>query len=81
RAAGSGPFSVPAGRLDSFLAAAPAETARRMETDFLAVPAGPAFQQRLAEYLAAAAPAGTDRFRRIRRAAITLLETPAYQLC
>ncbi|HVW19765.1 MAG TPA: DUF1800 domain-containing protein [Opitutaceae bacterium] len=80
RADGAGHFSVPAARLDPFLAESPAEAARRMQSEFLAAPPEPALQQGLADYLAAAAP-GPDRFRRVRRAAITLLETPAYQLC
>jgi uncharacterized protein (DUF1800 family) len=81
RAAGAGHFSVAAERLDPYLAVPPAEAAERMQAAFLPAAAGPDFARSLAAFLAGAAPQGPDRFRRVRRAAITLLETPEYQLC
>lgn len=78
REAGSGPFSVSGARLLPFVSGEPDAAAALMERQFLNLPAEPAFHAGLSRYLAAAPD---DRFRRVRRAAITLLETPEYQLC
>jgi hypothetical protein len=51
-----------------------------LETDFLPVPPAPAFGESLTRFLLPAA-AEAERMRRMRRATMTLLQTPEYQLC
>ncbi len=59
----------------------PDAAVRSMTSDYLAVPAGPALKAALGRFIAAG-PANTpERLRRVRRALITLMDTPEYQLC
>jgi uncharacterized protein (DUF1800 family) len=73
-------FTVADARLEPFVSLAPATVVGNLETEFLPIPAAPAFDARLAHFIdAGATPA--DRMRRLRRAVMTLLQTPEYQLC
>jgi len=76
-----GNFTVSDARLNALAAQDPDAAVRSMTGDLLAVPAGPAMQAALGRFIAAG-PANTpERLRRVRRALITLLDTPEYQLC
>ena len=51
-----------------------------LETDYLPIPSEPTFSASLAEFIAEGAPPA-EQTRRLRRAVITLLQSPEYQLC
>lgn len=55
--------------------------ASRLIADFLAVPTSPEFHGDVQQFLAAAGADPVQRQRRTRRAAVTLLQSPEYQLC
>lgn len=57
------------------------EVAERLIADFLAVPTGAEFAARLRKFLAAGPDGEIPRLNRVRRAAITLLQSAEYQLC
>jgi hypothetical protein len=81
KAAGIGNFTVadellvPLTRLDA------AAAADRLLANFLALPAAPSFRDAVRQFLAPDHADGTPTLRRLRRAAVTLLQSPEYQLC
>jgi uncharacterized protein (DUF1800 family) len=77
---GSDRFTVTDTSLGPLLALPPAAAIRQLETDFLPVPATPAFRASLTQFVAAGGPPA-ERLRRLRRATMTLLQSPEYQLC
>jgi hypothetical protein len=82
RAGGLGAFAVPDGRLLPLVALEPAGAARRLAGDFLAVARPPEYYNPIESYLAGArAAAEAERLRRVRRAAISVLQSAEYQLC
>ena len=58
-----------------------AAAARRLIADYLALPTPPEFAENLRQFLAADPADESQRLRRVRRAAVTLLQSPEYQLC
>jgi uncharacterized protein (DUF1800 family) len=80
RANPGGAFTVADSRLEPLLRLSPATVVESLETDFLPVPPAPAFGESLTRFLLPAA-AEAERMRRMRRATMTLLQTPEYQLC
>ena len=55
--------------------------AEKLVTRFLAAELAPEFRDNVRDYLNAAATDTPGRLRRVRRAAVTLLQAPEYQLC
>ncbi len=74
-------FSVSDRLLEGFTPLDPGAAAGRLVNRFLAVPVAPAFRDSVAQFIAASDPEPTPRLRRLRRAAVTLLQSPEYQLC
>lgn len=66
--------------LAEWSAGSPDEASLRLAEKFLAVPVGADFRASLAKFLADSAP-GEPRARRLARAAVTLFQSPEYQLC
>jgi uncharacterized protein (DUF1800 family) len=77
---GTDHFTVVDTRLQPLLNIVPTTVVHDLETDFLPIPAVPAFGASLSEFITAGATP-TDRLRRLRRAIMTLLQSPEYQLC
>ena len=78
RAAGAGHFRVS----DDLLAQLdPAAATQQLLADFLALPATPQFRDSVRQFLANDPADGSQRLRRVRRATVTLLQSPEYQLC
>ena len=77
---GNDHFTVADERLEPLLDLPPATVIQGLETDFLPVPTAPAFRASLSQFITAG---GTEpeRLRRLRRATMTLLQSPEYQLC
>lgn len=70
---------------DQWLAAVarlePPAAAAELVARFLALPIAPDVRDHLGSFLAAAGADESQRLRRVRRAAVTLLQSPEYQLC
>ncbi len=58
-----------------------ADATRRLIADFLAGPTPPEFAESVRQFLATDTGDETQRLRRVRRATVTLLQSPEYQLC
>lgn len=74
-------FTVADRRLTETAKLDAAVAADRLVNDFLAVPVAPEFQDGVRQFLASAGADESQRLRRTRRAAVTLLQSPEYQLC
>ena len=59
----------------------PATATDHLLANFLALPAAPAFRDSVQQFLAAEPAGDAKKLRRLRRATITLLQSPEYQLC
>lgn len=81
RQAGAGRFSVDGRRIEAWAAMEPATAVGHLESTLLPFPLEPSLKAALVSFLAASKPAPGEKLRRMRRAAVTLLESPAYQLC
>lgn len=80
RTNGQGRFTVPDEPLASLATLEPADAAQRLTTAFL--PQGAAgVAGTLRDFLATAAKTPQEKVRRVRRAAVTLMQSPEYQLC
>lgn len=81
-ALGRGTFVVDDARFSRLADAAPEAAAAHLAESLLSVPPAPAFTATLAGFIAGPPAAGPgERLRRLRRAAVALLESPEYQLC
>jgi len=80
-AARRGDFAVADERFGPLVALGPGAAVRAMAGDFLPVPAGPSFQGSLETFIAGGRADPREHLRRVRRTLITILESPAYQLC
>ena len=80
-AAGTDRFEVDDLRLQAFADAAPAEAVARLQDEFLPLSLEPGLASALEAYLAASGNDTGARLQRVRRAAITVFESPVYQLC
>lgn len=80
REAGGGQFTIADSRLGALLGLPPDEAVSDLETDFLPVSAEPEFSASLSRFVGTG-PASPERARRMGRAAMTLLQSPEYQLC
>jgi len=81
RAAGAVNFRVGDERLARLAHLDPATATQQLLTGFLALPATPQFRDSVRQFLAADSAEGPLSQRRLRRAAVTLLQSPEYQLC
>lgn len=81
RSKGLADFAVGNDRLAPLLALDPDTAALRLVADLLPVNPPPAFRESLEEYIGEGNASETERLRRIKRATVTLLESPEYQLC
>ena len=81
RANGISNFTVPDTWLAPLASLAPAAAADQLLANFLALPAAPSFRDSVRQFLATDHAAGPPGLRRLRRAAVTLLQSPEYQLC
>jgi len=81
KAAGKGNFTVPDELLAPLATLDPAAASDRLLANFLALPAAPPFREAVRQFLASDHADGTPNLRRLRRAAVTLLQSPEYQLC
>lgn len=57
------------------------DAAEQLAADFIAVPVPPDFRADVQQFIAAAGQETGQRWRRVQRAAIALLQSPEYQLC
>jgi len=80
-AAGRDHFTVTDATLEPIAGLDPAAAVQSLTSDFLPIPPGPAFQDSLQGFIAAGHPNPQENLRRVRRALITILESPDYQLC
>jgi uncharacterized protein (DUF1800 family) len=78
RTAGPATFTVADERLAPLGSLAPATAAHRLATTLLPTPPGPVFEQTLADYLGSAPR--PEYLRRAKRALISVLQSPDYQL-
>ncbi len=81
RAAGAGNFRVSDERLAPLAGLDPAAATAQLLADFLALPAAPEFRESVRQFLAADSAGGSHRLHLLRRAMVTLLQSPEYQLC
>jgi uncharacterized protein (DUF1800 family) len=81
RTNGAARFTVEDDSLAEFAKLEPARAAERLARDFLPVSVPANFSASLATFLASDASDEKQRVRRLRRAAVTLLQAPEYQLC
>lgn len=81
KAAGTGNFTVPDELLAPLARLDAAAATDRLLTNFLALPAAPPFRDSVRQFLAPDHGDKPPTPRRLRRAAVTLLQSPEYQLC
>ena len=81
RTAGLTHFTVLDESLAHFARSDPSVVAGQLLTNFLALPAAPAFRDSVRQFLASDHDDESHRRRRLRRATVTLLQSPEYQLC
>mgnify|MGYP001545626578 CR=1 FL=1 len=81
RADGTVNFTEPKESFDAFARTDPDTAAVRLIATFLPSPDDDSLRKNLSQFIAAGPSAEAERFRRVRRAAVTLLQSPAYQLC
>jgi uncharacterized protein (DUF1800 family) len=81
RANGTSNFSVSDATLAPLALLDPADATDHLLASFLALPAAPPFRDSVRRFLAADHADGPQKLRRLRRATVTLLQSPEYQLC
>ncbi len=81
RTNGAGAFTVPDDAFARFRSLAPDAAVAALAADLLPGPVAPATVSQLSQYVAAGGPDPVQRLRRLRRAAVTRAQSPAYQLC
>jgi uncharacterized protein (DUF1800 family) len=81
RANGINNFTVADTLLSPLAGLDPAAAADRLLANFLALPAAPSFRDSVRQFLAPDPTDGSQPLRRLRRAAVMLLQSPEYQLC
>src|SRR6185312_1272467 len=81
RANGTHNFSASDEKFASLSAFEPAAATDRLLANFLALPAAPPFRDSVQRFIAAESADGPKKLRRLRRATVTLLQSPEYQLC
>ncbi len=81
KAAGNGNLTVPDELLAPLARLDAAAATDRLLGNFLALPAAPPFRDAVRQFLAPVHADGPPTLRRLRRAAVTLLQSPEYQLC
>jgi hypothetical protein len=81
RTAGVVNFTAPKERLDAFVQSDADTIATQLIGEFLAVTNDDNLRRNLSQFIAAGPAAPAERLRRVRRAAVTLLQSPDYQLC
>jgi len=81
RSNGIARFTVDDASLAELTKLEPAQAAERLAQDYLPVPVAPEFNTSVANFLATGPNDDKQRLRRIRRATVTLLQGPEYQLC
>ena len=73
-------FTLSDSRLEALMILPPETAVGTLETDFLPIPAETEFSASLSRFIGSG-PVSPERMRRMRRAAMTLLQSPEYQLC
>lgn len=81
RANGTSNFTAADSLFAPLLRLDPAAATDQLLANFLALPAAPPFRDSVRKFLAADPAQGTPTLRRLRRATVTLLQSPEYQLC
>ena len=81
RSNGIANFTVADEPLAEFAKLDPASAAELLVNTFVAVPTAAELRSDLRQFLADSPPDEAQRLRRVRRAAVTLLQSPEYQLC
>ncbi len=81
RIAGPARFRVETAWFASLTKLGPNAAAQRLLDSFLALPAAKPFHEQIRQFLATDDADGIHRLRRLRRATVTLLQSPEYQLC
>jgi uncharacterized protein (DUF1800 family) len=81
RTNGAGHVTVDDDTLAPYISSQPAEVAAALCTTLLARTVEPPVLESLREFIAAGPTDAKQRLRRIRRAAVTLMQSPEYQLC
>jgi len=81
RSNGARDFVVSDSAVGSFRAADAERTALKLASSLGSLPDAPEVVLPIREFLAAAGPGENQQLRRIRRAAVTLMQSPDYQLC
>ena len=81
RANGVVNFTVDDAHLAPFAGLDPAAAATGLAANYLAVPVGPGFRDTVRQFLAPEHADTPQKLQRLRRAAVTLLQSPEYQLC
>ncbi len=81
RANGNSNFTASDALLAPLAALDSAAAADHLLANFLALPAAPPFRDSVRKFLAADHADGPQKLRRLRRATVTLLQSPEYQLC
>ncbi len=81
RANGTSNFTVSDTLLAPLATLDAAATTDRLLANFLALPAAPPFRESVRKFLDSDDTDGPQKLRRIRRATVTLLQSPEYQLC
>ena len=81
RANGTSNFTVSDTQLAPLAQLDPSAVTDQLLANFLALPADPAFRDSVRLFLAADHSGGSQKLRRLRRATVTLLQSPEYQLC
>lgn len=81
RTNGAGHVTVDDGTLAPYVSSQPAEVADALCTTLLARTVEPPVRESLREFVATGPADEKQRSRRIRRAAVTLMQSPEYQLC
>jgi uncharacterized protein (DUF1800 family) len=74
-------FSVPDGFLEPWARLEPEAVVARLSEEFLAIPPEPAFLDGLRQFLKTGAGNPAEHKRRLRRAMMTVFESPEYQVC
>lgn len=74
-------ITVPDKALQPFVGSGPQDSAGRLIASLLGPVRDPALHENLSAFIASSAANDTQHLRRVRRAAVTLLQSPEYQLC
>ena len=81
RAGGKSRFAMTESDLDAWMALSPDQVLGSLQENFLSAPPNPEFLSQLRQFLQGRATDPAEHRRRVRRAILTALESPEYQVC